>query len=89
MLTAIDFDDDLRTERNKIDDVSTDRRLPSEMKAKRLQFAQLHPQLHFLRRQALPECASISVRHDDPHPAGLRPATLPTLRGGGIKKHCC
>jgi hypothetical protein len=50
MLSAVDFDDDPRTERNEIHDVSTNRRLPSEMKAKRLQLAQLHPQLHFLRR---------------------------------------
>jgi len=86
MLAAVDLDNDSITERSEIHDVSTDGRLPSEMKAERLQLAQLYPHFHFLRRQALAKRASIGVCHDDPHPAGLRPATLPTLRGGGIKR---
>jgi peptidoglycan/LPS O-acetylase OafA/YrhL len=35
--------------------------------------------LPILRSQALAKCASIGVCHDDPHPAGRWPATLPTL----------
>jgi len=36
MLAAIDFDDNARTERREVDNVSTDRRLASEVKAERL-----------------------------------------------------
>src|SRR4051812_9554661 len=45
MLTAVGFDDEPRLERNKVDDVRADWRLPPKVKPEAFQFAQLHPQL--------------------------------------------
>ena len=59
MLTAICFDNELRSERNEVDDVTPDRRLSPEMKAEALQFAQLHPQFDFLQREPFTQRASI------------------------------
>jgi hypothetical protein len=51
VLTTICFDNELGSERNEVDDVAADGCLSPEMKAETFQFAQLHPQFDFLRRE--------------------------------------
>jgi hypothetical protein len=70
VLTAICFDNESRSERNEVDDVTVDRCLSPEMEAERLQFAQLHPQFDFLRRETFTKCASIFVCQGSPPPEG-------------------
>jgi hypothetical protein len=92
MMTAVDLDDHSTTERGEVDNVAADWRLPSKMKPEFFQFTQLHPYFHFLRRQSFAKRPGILDRQWEspypnlPHPTGLRPATLPALRRGGIKK---
>jgi len=66
MLASISLDNDAIAERDEINDVSADRRLPSEMKAKAFQSAQVHPQLHFLTYESPSKRQGILVRHDHP-----------------------
>ena len=67
VLTAVGFNDELGSERNEIDDVPANRRLPPEMKTERLQFAQLHPQFDFLWGETLTKCAGIFVCQGSHH----------------------
>ena len=53
MLPAINLDHDQVAKRHEVHDDMPDRRLPPEVKSERLEFAQLHPQFGFLRRQVL------------------------------------
>ena len=61
VLTAIGFYDESGLERNEVDDVTPDRCLSPEMKAEAFQFAQLHPQFDFLRRESFAKRAGIFV----------------------------
>ena len=68
MLTAVSFNDELGSERDEVDDVTANRRLPPEMKAEGLQFAQLHPQFDFLCGETFTKCAGIFVCQGSPPP---------------------
>jgi hypothetical protein len=61
VLSAVGFNNKVGSERNEVDDVTTDRCLSPEMKAEWFQFTQLHPQFDFLRRETLAKCAGIFV----------------------------
>ncbi len=65
MLTAIDLDHEVITKRHEVHDDMPDRRLPPEVKAERLEVAQLDPQLCFLRRQVFAQLPCECVGHDD------------------------
>ena len=89
VLTAICFDDDLGSERNEVDDVGSDRRLPPEMKPECFQFAQLYPQLDFLWGEAFAKCAGIfsSPRQLSSYPSPSWGGRARSDRVGGGSAH--
>jgi hypothetical protein len=58
MLATICLDNQLGPKTNKIDDIATNRRLSTKVKAKALQFAEFHPQFDLLRRETFAKRAS-------------------------------
>jgi hypothetical protein len=82
VLAAVCFDNELRSERNEVNDVTADGCLSPKMKAEGFQFAQLYPQFDFLRREPLTQRASIFVCQGYPHPTGLT-AGHPPHKGEG------
>src|SRR5713226_3216531 len=84
VLTTVCFDNELRSERNEVDDVTADGCLSSEMKAEGFQVAQPHPQSDFLRRQTFENCAGIFICQGSPsweassHVIGSLPALVYT-----------
>src|SRR6266849_1809330 len=96
VLTTVCFDNELRSERNEVDDVTADGCLSSEMKAEGFQVAQPHPQSDFLRRQTFAKCAGIFICQGSPsweassHVIGSLPALVyPSPVWGGIKRRGC
>jgi hypothetical protein len=61
MLATIDLNDRSRTERDEVNDVAADRRLPAKMKPDRLQFAQVDPQFDFLGCKTFAKRAGILI----------------------------
>ncbi|MEA2910276.1 MAG: hypothetical protein QOJ15_2357 [Bradyrhizobium sp.] len=88
VLSAVGFNNKVGSERNEVDDVTTDRCLSPEMKAEWFQFTQLHPQFDFLRRETLAKCAGIfvcqGVLPSYPSPGGWRSGGG-CLRKGAIR----
>ena len=82
VLTAVCFDNELRSERNEVNDVTADGCLSPKMKAEGFQLAQLYPQFDFLRRKTFTKCASSFVCQGYPHPTGLT-AGHPPHKGEG------
>jgi hypothetical protein len=61
VLAAIRLDNQSGPEGNKINDVRTNRCLPTKMMTETFQFSKLHPELDLLRREAFAKRASVFV----------------------------
>ena len=66
VLSTVSLNDELGSERDEVDDVTANRRLPPDVKAEGLQFAQLYPQFDFLWGETFTKCAGIFVCQSSP-----------------------
>ena len=86
VVTAVGFNDELGSERHEVDDVTPNRRLSSEMKAERFQFAQFYPQFNFLRGEPFTECAGVFVCQCRHHKTGSTFLYATVFAASGTKR---